>query len=77
MSKNVLFEIYKVKHKIASKLMCELFQETEHPCNLWDNHTFRTNNAKIVQYGVNILFVIGGTKIWSLIQRCYRYLNKR
>ena len=35
-------EIYKEKHKIASKLICELFQETEHLYNLRNNHTFRT-----------------------------------
>ena len=34
-------EIYKEKHKIAPKLIGELFQETEHLHNLWNNHTFR------------------------------------
>ena len=32
-------EIYKVKHKVAPKLMCELFQETAHSYNLRNNHT--------------------------------------
>ena len=40
--KKPAIEIRKVKHKIAPKLICELFQETEHPYNLRNNHTFRT-----------------------------------
>ena len=49
--KKCAIEIHKVKHKIAPKLICELFQETEHPYNLQNNHTFRTYNAQTVQYG--------------------------
>ena len=45
--------------------MCELFQKTEHPCNLPNNHTFRTNNAKTVQNGADILLFMG-PKTWSL-----------
>ena len=48
-------EIYKVKHKIAPELIYELFQETEHPCNLRINHTFKTYSAKTVQHGIEIL----------------------
>ena len=45
-------EMCKVKHKTAPKLMCELFQETEHPYNLRNDHTtFRTYNVKTVKYG--------------------------
>ena len=46
-------EIHKVKRKIASKLIYELFQETEHPCNLRNDHTFRTYNAPAMQYGTD------------------------
>ena len=49
--KKCAIEIHKVKHKIEPKLICELFQETEHPYNLQNNHTFRTYNAQTVQYG--------------------------
>ena len=58
-------EIYKEKHKIAPKLICQLFQETEHLYNLRNNHTFRTCNAKTVQYGTEILLFMG-PKILSL-----------
>ena len=51
-------EIYKKKHKIAPKLKCELFQETE-THNLRNYHTFRTYNAKTVQYGTEILLFMG------------------
>ena len=49
----------KVKHKIAAKLMCELFQETEHPYDLRNDHTFRTYNVKIVQYRTETLSFMG------------------
>ena len=65
--KNILksaIEIYKEKHKIAPALICELFQETEHLHNFWNNHIFRTCNAKTVQYGTEILLFMG-PKIWS------------
>ena len=45
--------------------MCELFQKTEHPCNLQNNPTFRKNNAKTVQNGADILLFMG-PKIWSV-----------
>ena len=44
-------EIHKAKHKIAPEMMRELFQETKHPYNLRNNHTFRICNAQTVQYG--------------------------
>ena len=50
-------EIYKEKRKIAPKLICELFQETEHLYNLRNNHTFRTYNAETVQYGTEICYL--------------------
>ena len=39
-------EMYQVNHKISPKLMCELFQKTEHPYNLRNDPTFRTCNIK-------------------------------
>ena len=39
--------------------MCELFQETEHPHNLRNNHTFRTCNVKTVQYETETLSLMG------------------
>ena len=46
--------------------MCELFQETEHPHNLRNNHTFRTYNVKTVQYETETLSLMGAM-IWSLV----------
>ena len=45
--KKLVIEMHKVKHKIALKLMYELFQETEHPSNLWNDHTLRTCNIEL------------------------------
>ena len=54
-----------VKHKTAPNLIYELFQETKHPYNLWNNHTFRIYNAKTVQYGIGVL-LLTEPKILSL-----------
>ena len=48
--------MYKVKHKIAPKLMCELFQVTEHPYNSRNDYTSRT-------YKVNPLMPGGKKKV--------------
>ena len=45
--KKLTIEIFKVKHKEAPKLMCERFQETEHPYNLGNNHTIKSYNDKM------------------------------
>ena len=45
--KKLVIEMHKVKHKIALKLMYELFQETKHPSNLWNDHTLRTCNIEL------------------------------
>ena len=45
--------------KLVAKLRYELFQETEYPCNLRNDHTFRTCNIKTVQYGAEMLFFMG------------------
>ena len=46
--------------------MCELFQETELPHNLRNNHTLRTYNVKTVQYETETLSLMG-PMIWSLV----------
>lgn len=51
--------MYKVKHRIAPKLMCVLFKENERICN-------RTYDFKAVQYGTETLSFMG-PKIWSLV----------
>ena len=48
-----------VKHKIAPKLMCELFQETVHPYNLRNDYTFKTFNGNTVHYGTETLSFMG------------------
>ena len=56
----------KVEQKTAAKVMCEVFQETEHPYNLRNDHTFIIYKAKTVQYGTETLSFME-TKIWSLL----------
>ena len=48
--------------------MCELFQETEQPYNLRNNHIFRTHNVKTVQYGIETLLFKGPAE--AVLQRC-------
>ena len=54
----------KAKHEIVPKQICELFQETEQPYNLQNNHTFRTYNDETVQYGIEAQSFTR-PKIWS------------
>ena len=58
-------EMYKIKHKVEPKLMLELFQETKHPYNLQNDHTFAVHNLKNMQYLTETLSLMG-PKIWSL-----------
>ena len=48
--------------------MCELFQETEQPYNLRNNHIFRTHNVKTVQYGIETLLFMRPAE--AVLQRC-------
>ena len=41
-------EMYKVKHRIAPKIICELFNEANVPYNLHQNVSFRSYNIKTV-----------------------------
>ena len=44
-------EMYRVKHRIAPKIMCELFNEANVPYNLRQEVSFRSYNVKTVLYG--------------------------
>lgn len=55
-----------VKHKIALKLICEFFKETEHTCNLQNDHTFKTYKLKPARYGLKHCHITG-PKVWSLV----------
>ena len=46
----------KVRDKIAPKLMYELFQETEYPYNLGNDHTLEYTMLKTLHYGTKTVF---------------------
>ena len=52
-------EMYRVKHRIAPKTMCELFNEANVPNNLRQDVSFRSYNVKTVLYGTETLSYIG------------------
>ena len=58
-------EMYKVKHGIAPKIMCELFNEANVPYNLRQDVRFRSY-IKTVLYGTETLSHFG-PKIWNLV----------
>ena len=41
-------KMYRVKRRIAPKIMCELFNEANVPCNLRQDVSFCSYNVKIV-----------------------------
>ena len=43
--------MYRVKHRIAPKIICELFNEANVPYNLRQDVSFRSYNVKTVLYG--------------------------
>ena len=59
-------EMYRVKHRIAPKIMCELFNEANVPYNLRKDVHFRSYNVKTVLYGTETLSYLG-PKIWNLV----------
>ena len=59
-------EIYKVKHRIAPKIMCELFNEANVPYNLCQDVRFCSYNVRTVLYGSETLSYLK-PKIWNLI----------
>ena len=58
--------MYRVKHRIAAKIMCKLFNEANVPYNLRQDVSFRSYNVKTVLYGTEMLSYLG-PKIWSLV----------
>ena len=58
--------MYRVKHRIAPKTICELFNEANVPYNLRQGLSFRSYNVKIVLYGTETLSYLG-PKIWNLV----------
>ena len=59
-------EMYRIKHRIAPKIICELFNEANVPHNLRQDVSFRSYNVKTVLYGTETLSYIG-PKIWNLV----------
>ena len=59
-------EMYRVKHRIAPKIICELFNEANVPYNLRRDVSFRSYNVKTVLYGTETLSYLG-PKIWNLV----------
>ena len=58
--------MYRVKHRIAPKIMCELFNEVNVPYDLRQYVSFCSYNAKTVLYGTESLSYLG-PKIWNLV----------
>ena len=58
--------MYKVKNRIAPKIMCELFNEVNVPYNPRQGGRFHSYNVKTVLYGTDTLSYLG-PKIWNLV----------
>ena len=58
--------MYRVKHCIAPKIMCELFNEAYVLYNPHQDVRFRTYIVKSVLYGTKMLSYLG-SKIWNLV----------
>ena len=50
-------EMHRVKHLIAPKIMCELFNEANVPCNLCQDVSFRSYNVKAVLHGTETSYL--------------------
>ena len=59
-------KMYRVKHRITPKIMCELFNEANVPHNLRQDVSFRSYNVKTVLHGTETLSYLG-PKIWNLV----------
>ena len=59
-------EMYRVKHRITPKIMSELFNQGNIPCNLRQDVSFRSYNIKTVLYGTETLSYLA-PKIWNLV----------
>ena len=62
----VALEMYRVKHHIALKIMCELFNGANVTYNLCQDVSFRSYNVKTVLYGTETLSYLR-PKIWNLV----------
>ena len=58
--------MYRVKYRIALKIMCGLFNEGNAPYDLRQDVCFRSYNVKTVLYGAETLSYLG-PKIWNLV----------
>ena len=58
--------MYRVKHRITPKIMCELFNEANVPYDLRQEVSFRSYNVKAVLYVTETLSYLG-PKIWNLV----------
>ena len=59
-------DMYRVKYRIALKIMCGLFNEGNAPYDLRQDVCFRSYNVKTVLYGAETLSYLG-PKIWNLV----------
>ena len=59
-------EMYKVKDRIAPKIIHELFNEANVPYDLRQDVSFSSYNVKTVLYGTETLSYLG-PKIWNLV----------
>ena len=59
-------ELHRVKHCIAPKIMCELFNEAYVLYNPRQDVSFRTYNVKSMLHGTKTLSYLG-SKIWNLV----------
>ena len=65
-TKKLALKMYRVKHRIAPKIMCELFNEANVRYDLRQDVSFRSYNVKTVLYGTETL-TYHGPKIWNLV----------
>ena len=71
LQKDSSLTIHRVKHRIAPKIMCELFNEAKVPYDLRQDVSFRSYNVKTVLYGTESLSYLG-PKIWNLVPSEFR-----
>ena len=58
--------MFRVKHRIAPKIMCELFNEANVPYNLRQEVSFHSYNVKTELYDTETLSYLGN-KIWNVV----------
>ena len=64
--------MYRVKHCIAPKILCELFYKANALYNLRQDVSFCSYNVKTVLYGTEMLPYLG-RKTWNLVPFDIRY----